>query len=385
MKRVFHVTTKDKFNSPDDIRLWQPADLKNLTNGADYIIIAASEFIDAVEPLIELHKGQGLRVGAVSVEDIFNEFNFGLFDPSAIKDFLTFAFENWEEPAPEYVLLVGDSNGDYRDYLETGKQNKAPVHLSITSEIGLTPDDTWYVSVQGDDPLPDMMVGRISGDSAAKISEVINKLVRFEEADDLLFENVLLVADELTGDRKFEELNNELAEFLPPELNANKVYLEDFDDVANATQEIISNISKGALITNYAGHGAVDNWSNTDLFDWEDVPSLENEDLLTFVITLNCLNGFFSQPSFYSLGEEFVVAKDKGAIGAFSSSTAGFEWEHSILNKGIFSMIFEDGINELGFITTQSKIDAFAEGITEDTMISFTLFGDPAGKLKIGD
>ena len=116
-----------------------------------------------------------MRVKAVSVDDIFNEFNHGIFDPAAIKDFLRFAFENWEEPAPTYVLFAGDANGDYRDYLGRGKKNKAPVHLSTTKEIGLTPDDTWYVSVKGDDLLPDMLVGRISGDSAEKVSEVINK------------------------------------------------------------------------------------------------------------------------------------------------------------------------------------------------------------------
>ena len=69
----------------------------------------------------------------------------------------------------------------------------------------------------------------------------------------------------------------------------------------------------------------------------------------------------------------------------FSSSTLGFEWEHNILNKEIFSSIFNEGNDILGLICTESKIDAFAKGITPDTMISFTLFGDPAGKLKIGD
>lgn len=382
-EKRYLVLTTSQIRAPDSVVLWQPADLKNPSNGADYIIITARKFIPSVEPLIQLHQSQGLRAKAVNVEDIYNEFNLGLFDPTAIKDFLRFTFENWEQPAPTYVLFVGDSNTDYRDFLETGKENIAPVHLSITRELGLTPDDTWYVSVQGDDVLPDMLPGRISGDSQEKVAEVIDKIVRFEESVNLKPEGVLLVADECRPG--FEALNEELTGFLPPEFTAERAYLRTFEDVDDATQAIISNIDKGMLITNYVGHGAVTNWAAENIFVSQDVASLSNKNDLTFVVTLNCLNGFFSQPFDYSLGEEFVIAKDKGAIGAFSSSTLGFEWEHNILNKRIFSLIFEEGNNNLGEITTQTKIDAFARGISSDTMISYTLFGDPAGRLKIGD
>ena len=105
-----------------------------------------------------------MRVKAVSVEDIYDELNDGLLDPRAIQDFLKYAYESWEPPAPTYVLLVGDANTDYRDYFGAGKRSQVPVHLSVTS-LGLTPDDNWYVSIQGEGVLPEMLIGRIPGSS----------------------------------------------------------------------------------------------------------------------------------------------------------------------------------------------------------------------------
>jgi len=105
-----------------NMTLWQPSKLKSLKNGADYILITAKEFLPAVKPLTELRRRQGLRVKSVSVEDIYNEFNHGIFDPAAIKAFLKFAYDNWNRPAPIYIFLVGDASVDYRGYLKKSEK-----------------------------------------------------------------------------------------------------------------------------------------------------------------------------------------------------------------------------------------------------------------------
>ena len=42
----------------------------------------------------------------------------GLAAPIAIRDFLSYAYDNWQNPAPQYVLLVGDGSFDYKDNLK---------------------------------------------------------------------------------------------------------------------------------------------------------------------------------------------------------------------------------------------------------------------------
>jgi len=377
--KTYYVLTDSQIRQPDNIELYKPAKLKKFGNKADYIIVTDRDFLPSVEPLIQFRKNQGLHAIAISMEDIYNEFNYGLVDPGAIKEFLKYAYENWQAPAPTYVLLIGDANIDYRDYLGTGKEDKVPAHLSVTPEIGLTPDDNWYVCIEGEDNIPDMLIGRIPVSSKEMAEDLVNKVIGYEESADYKPQSVLLVAD--NDDMAFEELNEDLISYLPSEFNADKVYLRLYEDVGDATQDITSSIDEGMMITNYVGHGSVTNWAGEEMFSSSDIASLNNGDKLTFVITLNCLNGYFSQPFYYSLAEEFA-AQDKGAIASFAPSGLGYTWEHEILDKEVFSIIFEEKNNILGYITTQSKIAAYASGVSEENLKTFTLFGDPALRLK---
>ena len=100
-----------------------PQALPQATNAADWILITHRELgwdgcgaqQGWVSSLVALRQSQGLRTAVVDVEDIFDEFGYGLVTPQAIKDFITYAYENWQSPAPQYVLLVGDTTYDYKD------------------------------------------------------------------------------------------------------------------------------------------------------------------------------------------------------------------------------------------------------------------------------
>jgi hypothetical protein len=317
------------------------------------------------------------------VEDIYNEFSYGLFDPQAIKDFLKYAYDNWGKPTPTYVFLVGDANTDYRDYLATGKKNLVPVHLTFTSGLGLTPDDNWYVAFGSDGILPEMLIGRIPGETPSKAGDTVAKIINYEAATGYHPNKSLFVTD--NSDPTFEETSETFIGYLPAGMEARRVYLSSYANVNNATQDIISDINAGMLLTNYVGHGDVTDWTGDGLFDPSYISLLTNRKKLTFVMALDCLNGYFSQPFMYSLGEEFVIAKNKGAIASFVPSGLGYTWEHAILGSNVFSSIFQQGNTILGVITTQSKINAYTQGATGDLVRTYVLIGDPATRLKTGN
>jgi hypothetical protein len=381
--KTYCLLTEDQIRQPENTTLWQSANLESPANGADWIVITAKDFLASVEPLRLLRENQGLRVKVVSIEDIYNEFNYGLIDPKAVKGFLQCAYANWEVPAPVYLFLVGDANADYRDYFGSGKLNIVPPHLCHTS-LGVTPTDNWYVCMDGpDDVLPDMFIGRIPASSAAMVAAEINKITGFENSTWPAPEKVLLAAD--NNEMAFEDLNEDLVPYLPSEFGVDRVYLRLYPNVEDATQDIISSIDQGMMVTNYVGHGSVTNWAGEYMFDSGDVPALTNPDRLSFVIAMTCLNGYFSQPFHYCLAEEFVAAEGKGAIGAFAPSGLGYLWEHEILDPELFSILFDQGNSIMGSLTTEAKIAAYAQGVTEDIMKTFTLFGDPATRLKVND
>ena len=394
--KTYYIATLAQLKQSPNMTLWQPSKLKSLKNGADYILITAREFLPAVKPLTELRRSQGLRVKSVSVEDIYNEFNHGLFDPAAIKAFLKFAYDNWNRPAPIYIFLVGDASVDYRGYLKKGKKNKVPAHLylAVGSKSLLIPDDNWYADVwsdyMGNYILPEMMIGRIPGDTPETVARLVEKIIRFEKSPQKGSPKALLVAD---SSQKEETLNDSLIDYLPSDFTVDKIYLRSYiknvetdeqkkKKIAKANRDIISSINDGAMITNYAGHGAVDRWSKSkDLFKPENVHSLNNQDNLTFVLALTCINGLFTEPSKYALAEEFILA-DGGAIGVFSSSGLTYSEENGNLSREIFSILFEQENVTLGYLTTQAKFAAYNKGISTGVIRSFMLFGDPATTLK---
>ncbi len=275
---------------------------------------------------------------------------------------------------------MGDSNADYHDYYGTGKKNIVPAHLSITEGLGLTPDDGWYVSVRGGDLLPDMLIGRLSASTPEAAAQVAAKVMAYENASDYKPVETLFIADD--DEPAFENINDELITALPKSISSSKVYLSEAESAKSARRAIVAGINKGMLITNYVGHGNTFYWAAEKIFRDTDIASLENGNKLTFVISLDCYNGFFSHPSKYSLGELFVITPDKGAIGSFAPSGTGYPWEHGILGNSLFSAVFEEGWNVLGAFTTVAKIEAYGNGTTKDLLRSFNLLGDPASRLK---
>ncbi len=385
--KTYLALTTDAVKRADQIEYKKPYALKTASNQADYILITGKDLMPGLEKLTELRRRQGFRVKMIDIEDIYDVFSFGFFDPSAVHDFLKYAYENWKSPAPQYVLMAGDSNLDYRNYFGTGKQNIVPVYLSNTYELGLTPSDNEFVSFDDNSPDPDMYIGRISGNTSEIVSKTATKIIWYETAKSYKPEQVLFVADD--DDTAFEVLNDDLASYLPSAFTANKVYARYYNSLDNVTLNILSFIDKGMLITNFVGHGDVIRWGAEPygggdfIIEPGDIDRLKNQNKLTFIIALDCLNGYFSQSFDYSLSEEWVMAPETGAIACFAPSGLSHQWEHELLSEFIFDKIFNEKENRLGVITTQSKIDAYYSGASDKVLTSLNLIGDPATTLAI--
>ena len=367
-----------------------PSSLKDSFNSADYIIISYDDFIDNVAPLAQHHRDKGLRVMTVKISDIYDEFSHGITDPQAIKDFLSYSYHNWSPPAPLFVLLVGDATIDPKDKFAKGNKDYIPTHFFETALLGHTPDDNWFVSVNGPDNLPDMFIGRLPVQTEGEVTDMVNKIIGYDDSEKADWNSdVMLIAD--NNEPAFELLTEELAaEYLPEDYNPVKIYMKDFTTGTEANNAVITGLNNGAIATVYAGHGSVDNWAGEYMLETGDIPSLTNSDRLTFVTALNCLNGFFPlalsalEPwnDGISLAEGLILSPDKGAIAVFASTSLGYTSDHSLLAKETFSGLFGGIDKPLGQVTTEAKLGAFAGGASGEVVRTFTLFGDPALSLK---
>jgi len=377
--RVYLAASQSQTAKPGPMAVWTSGALRSTSRGADYILIAPRAFLDAANPLCQLRRSQGLRVEPVAVEDIYNEFGDGLPNPQAIKDFLAFAYHSWSRPAPINVLLLGDATYDYRDRMGTGKASRVPVHLTVTSELGWTPDDNWYVDVEGDER-PELRIGRLPAADQLDVAELVQKILSYENSPEPVDRRALFVAD--NNDTSFQEACESFVPLLPAGVSPVKVYLGQYQDFSLARQDIVAAFNQGLVLALYAGHGDRVDWAGEMVFTLSSIPSLTNGDRLPLVVALNCLNGWFASPDTYSLGEALVAASGGGAIGVFAASGYGYTWEQDMVATALLNRLKQGGRPTLGELCTDAKVQAFLGGASTDLLKTYTLLGDPALRLK---
>lgn len=368
-----------------------PSDLRAAANGADWIAITHADFLSAIETLRDHRAAQGLRAVAVDVQDAYDEFGFGLVNVGAIRDFLAYAYASWEAPAPSYALLVGDGHYDPKDYRGYGRTNFIPSYLApVDPWLGETAGDNRYVTVSGADALPDLMLGRLTVNTAADAGVLIDKIIAYEtspEPGDWL-QQVLAVADNADGAGNFPAMSESLlADHLPPPYAAERVhYTVTHQTVSEARAAIVAGINAGKLIVNYIGHAAEDIWASEGLLRTADVRALTNGARLPVMLPMTCYDGYYIYPypldyQVESLAEIVTGIAGRGAIASWSPTGLGIATGHDLLDRGFFDAIFGQGLGTLGAGTAAGKLNLFATGMNLDLLDTYLLFGDPATRL----
>ncbi|MBW2439462.1 MAG: hypothetical protein JRH12_03230 [Deltaproteobacteria bacterium] len=330
----------------------------------------------------------------MDVQDIFDEFSYGMTTPVAIKDFLAYAYENWTAPAPQYVLLVGDAIYDFHDRWGTGKTNHVPAYLTYTRYMGETATDEWYVTVSGADAMPDLYIGRLPAATAELAGVMVDKIIAYEDALNTKTweKDVLLVADDQTEvwETVFETMNNDAAALIPLSMNTPfEGYLRVYEQEGwDLNAELVDAIDAGALMVNYSGHGSFSTWANEQIFTNADATALDNPGRLPFFVSMSCLTGYFVNTQWWDttpLVEPLMEAVNKGAVAAFMPTGMTTTEGQHILNSALFEEIFTNDKRQLGEAIARAKMTLLANGDAyyEEISRTFLLFGDPATQLKV--
>ncbi len=362
------------------------SNLQSAANGADYVLVTHRDFAAAVAPLAAYRAGQGLRVVQVDVQDAYDEFGYGLPSAQALRAFLTYAYDRWVDPAPEYVLLVGDGHYDPKDYGGHGLASYIPPYLApVDPYINETAADNRYVSFTAGDEIPDMMLGRMAVNSAAEATVVVNKTLDYEKAPAPGSWNnrVLFVADDPEAGANYPKMSDDLiACCLPGSYGSPKVYYTvTHPTPAGARAAILSAISAGQLIVHYNGHALTFRWADESLFRSSDIPSLANGNRLPIMLPMTRYDGYFHQPvpsSQGSMGEGIVRADGKGAVASWSPAGVNLSTGQAELDSGFFDTVFKAGSRVAGQAATAGKVRLWATGKNQDLVDTFIFLGDPA-------
>ena len=378
--------TRNQFRKPK-ISVDAPSDLRSTHNGADYIIITHNHFIQDVQRLADFRSQQGLRTKIVDVQNIYDEFNHGILNPKAIREFLSYAYRNWQPPAPTYVFLIGDTNKDIKNRL-----NFVPTMQVQIPGYGSSSSDHQFVTFRGDDSFPDMLIGRMPANNRVDIRIFIERVINYETAapvgpwhkrllmlagSNVRFHwqtNQLIASNQLNG--KYETTRI----YAPP---AAELTLSE-NIVTPVGRKVINGFNDGASIVNYIGHGGGGIWSSSRMLDFEDPEqNLTNIAQLPLVISMTCYTGSFDGNK-NSLAEELLRSESGGAIAVIGATSIGLLDGDYFLNAEIFDVIFNQQRHNLGTVLAQAKTQFLINAPRFlDLAEVFTLFGDPATDLKI--
>jgi hypothetical protein len=366
----------------------------------DYLIITHADFETDVKPLADWKEKKGLRTKIVKRSDICTNAD-PLDDADEIAKYLQDAYDNWNPP-PTYVLLVGDS-----DFIPTHYRTVHPGEDrwgNLYHGGNRTATDLYYSTLDGSDRFPDIFVGRISVDTAAQTTTIVNKIIDYEKnpQTNAAFYNDISVSaffqdtddagtlfNESDGfeDRRFVLTSEEIRDFLLGQGYAvERIY--NTDSAVNPTNynngdydagvplpagipwngntaRITNAFNGGRFIITHRDHGGSRNywderpaWANGQrqgAFDgWDEprfttanVPGLNNANELPVVFSMNCQTGWFDGETdpyntwnFECFCEELLRHQNGGAVAVFGATRNSFSGYNDDLIRGFIDAIW---------------------------------------------
>ncbi len=344
---------------------------------ADYLTIVADVrgFDQAIAPLLAHRQEQGLRVASVSVEQIYDEFGYGKRDPQAIKDFITYASENWAPPGPRYVLLVGDATYDVTDRTPGKNRNRLPTQLEYTLEGSYVASDSWFV--KDEENSMRAAVGRFPAQNAPQLRAMVKKSIDYEEGllsgDNAWTSKALLVADDET---MYDAEIAALASYL--DANDYAVYRLHISQDDFTHDKIISAINEGVGLVTYMGYGSAGTWGDEAVLQNSDVQALNNLAQLPILNTFTSRSAAFAEPRNDSLAESFLRANNGGIIASVALSGHLAEEFQPRLTALFFEQFLAEEQGRLGDSLLSMHNAASEEPLLQEAMAPVNLLGDPA-------
>ena len=357
------------------------SDIRTNNQGADYIIITHRNFHTQAQRLAAHRQVvNGVRAKVIDVEDIYDEFNYGVMNATKLRDFLRYAYAHWPSPAPSYLLLFGDASWDFHRYLSSTTQT------NYVPGYGIPTGDNWFACFSsGPDSsiVPSMIIGRIPARDSIQAQRSIDKIISYDSYTLGDWNKKCMFIAGL-GFNSDQTINTQIT---PPPLGdiAYKVYKTTPAVIDGEHKEEMRNyIRDGLVFVNFLGHSGGRVWE----VDIGDPNTLENTNgKWPFVVSVSCNVGAYAEPSNPLLAENFMLADNRGSIATWASSTEGWASAGTSLVYYFLNGLRVDSLRDLGSLTNSARIQLWQTSgnyyIYVASVKCNPLLGDPLTRLAI--
>jgi hypothetical protein len=340
------------------------------------LCIMPDAFVASFQVFADWKRQSGTDIHITKFSDIGANAN----NSDIIKSHISDAWFNWETP-PTYVLIVGDAG-------------VFPYKIVSYPDYSF-PNEDFFVSVEGEDYFPEMMIGRFTNQEDYRMQVIINK--------NLLYEKEPYTADETWFKKGTCCSNNEYDSQVETKRFATNVMLNDGGFIKvdtlmsdgngwgyNCTvhkSDIISALNNGRSYLNYRGEGWYSGWqASCYSFVVNDVSSLNNGQKFTFVTSIGCGATGFQSNGGNCFGEEWLqlgsLTAPRGGIAVLGPTSNTHTTYNNRIDKGIYVGMFREGMETPGQALLRGKLYMYSafgnEYYVEYHYKIYCTLGDPS-------
>ncbi len=213
---------------------------------ATYWAVGESQFQQSVQPLLARRAKEGIKGAFIDQEQIFDYYNYGRYSPVAIQNAV-------RALRPQYLLLLGRTTYDYRNYSGLNIDPLCPAFLVSTTFWAQTTSDSMFGDLGRG--YPEVAVGRLPVNNAAQLGAVVSRILSYAGAPEsgVRVNSVADQADPEVAD--FAALSDALGQNFP-DMAWQKNYLGVTCQTApEVTDAMTAAANGGADWIVYSGHG----------------------------------------------------------------------------------------------------------------------------------
>ncbi len=284
------------------------------TFNADMLIITHSSLANASAEFSAYKASKGITSLVINVDELYNQFYYGVHHSQAIRNFARYLL-NTAPIKPKYLLLIGKGREEPRFSLA---EDLVPTMGNPASDVALTSQ------IIDNNLAPALATGRIPAKTSQEVRDYLEKLKIYDQLPDAIWRKNII---HINGGKNAGENNllissvNSFAPIAKKDLFGAKIinfYKKVTDpETNNLTDKIINEINKGVGLLTFFGHGSA---LSTEV-NFGNSTDLNNKAKPLFYLIDGCIVG--NAFTTYSMGEQFILQKDKAAIGWIGTSSEG--------------------------------------------------------------
>ncbi len=361
-------------------------DLLEQCTNKDMLIVTYDDFYPELLPLKQWKDKKGVRTAIMRVTDVYDQFNFGLKNPVAIKELIDKVHHLPDSPL-KYVMLAGSACEYHTSPFGEARQDLIPTHYFQSKLTKDYASDNWFVTLDNDEGIPALAIGRLPADTSEHVRHVVDKIIQYEQATKTAKnprnKKALFIASYKSIIRfESDELVKEFRTIFP-DTEILKTYADEghIHERYDAEQ-IIDAINDGVDFVFFTGHGGgyiwaavPTNFEQENMFDFEDLEKLNNEGDYFITLTATCYTAAFDLVAEKeSIGMTLLHKKNAGAIAVIGTpNRSAMHFDLQFLRE-MLPYVRDTAYPRFGDAFVKAKTDINIREISE----SLTLLGDPS-------